>query len=171
MANEGIVKGNYYDKNPESTLTYSSLYKDILSFFSEVDETEYKGVKNAAEAIAYDLYQILPSYIKTIRKEDYIHVKVLVDPGNPTEEVVLRNIRTLEFVDVVPSDQYSDVDVLITTLDILPRDEEKDLYPENMQIVSWNITAARTDYIWLLVRLNSVYVDKLKARDAKKAKK
>ena len=134
---------------------------------------QYKGIKNASEAIAHDLYQILPSYINTIRKEDYIHVKVLVDPGNATEEVVLRNVRTLEFVEVVPSDQYEDVDVLITTLDILPREEELDLYPKNMQTITWNITATRTDYIWLLVRLNSVYVDKLKKRDAgnKKTKK
>jgi len=173
MANDGVVKGSYYDKNPEDTRNLSSLYQDILSFFSNVDETQYKGIKNAAEAIAHDLYQILPSYINTIRKEDYIHVKVLVDPGNATEEVVLRNVRTLEFVEVVPSDQYEDVDVLITTLDILPREEERDLYPKNMQVITWNITATRTDYIWLLVRLNSVYVDKLKKRDAgnKKTKK
>ena len=63
--------------------------------------------------------------------------------------------------------------MLITTLDILPREEELDLYPKNMQTITWNITATRTDYIWLLVRLNSVYVDKLKKRDAgnKKTKK
>ncbi|KRK79130.1 transcriptional regulator [Companilactobacillus nodensis DSM 19682 = JCM 14932 = NBRC 107160] len=173
MANDGTVRGSYYDKNPEDTKSLSSLYQNILEFFTSIDEKEYHGVYNGAEAIAHDLYQILPSYINTIQKEDYIHVKVLVDPGNAAEEVVLRNVRTLEFVQVVPSDQYEDVDVLISTLDIMPRDYELELYPKNMQVIPWNITNTRTDYIWLLVRLNQVYVDKLKARDAdkKKAKK
>lgn len=38
MANDGIVKGSYYDKNPEDTKSLSSLYQDILEFFSNVDD-------------------------------------------------------------------------------------------------------------------------------------
>lgn len=141
---------------------YTDLYKDIYTFFSNIDENEFPGIYNASELISRDLYQVLPSYISTIRQEDIIRVKVLIDPGNQAAEVVLRNIRNLEFVEVVPSSAYENVDVLITSLDILPLDIEKKKYPSNLKVISWDISSTRPDYIWLLIQLNQVYVRKLK---------
>jgi len=150
--------------------TFTDLYKDIYSFFSDVDQNEFPGIYNAAEPIAKNLYQVLPSYISTIRAEDVIRVKVLIDPGNQASEVVLRNIRTLAFVEIVPSGVYEDVDVLITSLDVLPLDIEKKKYPDNLKVISWDISSTRPDYIWLLIQLNQVYVKKLKEKmdDSKK---
>ncbi|TGD22805.1 hypothetical protein EGT49_07720 [Companilactobacillus suantsaicola] len=150
------IKGN--EKN------YTDLYKDVYTFFSNVDQNEFPGIYNAAELISKDLYQVLPSYISTIRQEDIIKVKVLIDPGNQAAEVVLRNIRTLGFVEVVPSDVFDDVDVLITSLDVLPLDIEKKKYPENLKVISWDISSTRPDYIWLLIQLNQIYVKKLKEK-------
>ncbi|CAJ1181074.1 hypothetical protein LCR01_06780 [Companilactobacillus crustorum] len=109
--------------------TYTDLYKDIYTFFSNIDQNEFPGIYNAAELISRNLYQVLPSYISTIRAEDIIKVKVLIDPGNQAAEVVLRTIRTLEFVQIVPSGVYDDVDVLITSLDVLPLDIERKNIP------------------------------------------
>lgn len=89
---------------------------------------------------------------------------MLIDPGNQAAEVVLRNIRNLEFVEVVPSSAYENVDVLITSLDILPLDIEKKKYPSNLKVISWDISSTRPDYIWLLIQLNQVYVRKLKSK-------
>ena len=151
---------------------YTDLYKDVYTFFSNVDQNEFPGIYNAAELISKDLYQVLPSYISTIRQEDIIKVKVLIDPGNQAAEVVLRNIRTLGFVEVVPSDVFDDVDVLITSLDVLPLDIEKKKYPENLKVISWDISSTRPDYIWLLIQLNQIYVKKLKEKkDSNKKKK
>src|SRR5699024_5550498 len=97
-----------------------------------------------------------------IREEDFIRVKVLIDPGNQAAEVVLRTVRNLEFVEVVPSNVYDDVDVLITSLDVLPLDIERKKYPENLKVISWDISSTRPDYIWLLIQLNQIYVKKLK---------
>lgn len=88
----------------------------------------------------------------------------MIDPGNQAAEVVLRNIRNLEFVEVVPSSAYENVDVLITSLDILPLDIEKKKYPSNLKVISWDISSTRPDYIWLLIQLNQVYVRKLKSK-------
>ena len=151
--------------------TYTDLYKDIYTFFSNVDQNEFPGIYNAAELISRNLYQVLPSYISTIRSEDIIKVKVLIDPGNQAAEVVLRNIKTLEFVEVVPSDVYQDVDVLITSLDVLPLDIEKKKYPENLKVITWDISSTRPDYIWLLIQLNQVYVRKLKDKIENNKKK
>ncbi|MFH5810813.1 hypothetical protein [Companilactobacillus sp. FL22-1] len=143
---------------------YTDLYKDIYTFFSNIDENEFPGIYIASELISRDLYQVLPSYISTVRQEDIIRVKVLIDPGNQAAEVVLRNIRNLEFVEVVPSSAYENVDVLITSLDILPLDIEKKKYPSNLKVISWDISSTRPDYIWLLIQLNQVYVRKLKSK-------
>jgi len=144
--------------------TYTDLYKDIYAFFSNVDQNEFPGIFNAAELISQNLYQVLPSYISTIRAEDVIKVKVLIDPGNQAAEVVLRNIRTLAFVDIVPSEVYTDVDVLITSLDVLPLDIEKKKYPANLKVIAWDISSTRPDYIWLLIQLNQIYVKKMKEK-------
>ena len=149
----------YAEGNEQS---YTDLYKDVYTFFSNVDQNEFPGIYNAAELISKDLYQILPSYISTIREEDFIRVKVLIDPGNQAAEVVLRTVRNLEFVEVVPSNVYDDVDVLITSLDVLPLDIERKKYPENLKVISWDISSTRPDYIWLLIQLNKIYVKKLK---------
>jgi len=146
----------------EDNQSFTDLYKDIYTFFSNVDQNEFPGIYNAAEVISKNLYQVLPSYISTIRAEDIIKVKVLIDPGNQAAEVVLRNIRTLEFVDIVRSDVYEDVDVLITSLDVLPLDIEKKKYPGDIKVIPWDISSTRPDYIWLLIQLNQVYVRKLK---------
>ncbi|KRK75497.1 hypothetical protein [Companilactobacillus alimentarius] len=152
--------------------SYTDLYKDIYTFFSNVDQKEYLGIYNAAELISKNLYQVLPSYISTIRASDIIKVKVLIDPGNQAAEVVLRNIRTLKFVEIVPSDVYEDVDVLITSLDVLPLDIEKKKYPKDLKVISWDISSTRPDYIWLLIQLNQVYVKKLKSKiDSNKKKR
>ncbi|KRO00412.1 helix-turn-helix domain-containing protein [Companilactobacillus kimchiensis] len=152
--------------------TYTDLYKDIYKFFSNVDQNEFPGVYNAAELISRNLFQVLPSYISTIRQEDIINVKVLIDPGNQAAEVVLRNIKTLGFVNVVPSVIYKNVDVLITSLDVLPLDIEQKKYPENLKVIPWDISSTRPDYIWLLVPLNQVYVKKMKRKiDSNKKKK
>jgi len=152
--------------------TYTDLYKDIYKFFSNVDQNEFPGVYNAAELISRNLFQVLPSYISTIRQEDIINVKVLIDPGNQAAEVVLRNIKTLGFVNVVPSVIYKNVDVLITSLDVLPLDIEQKKYPENLKVIPWDISSTRPDYIWLLVQLNQVYVKKMKRKiDSNKKKK
>ncbi|MQS76311.1 transcriptional regulator [Lactobacillus halodurans] len=151
---------------------YTDLYKDIYKFFSNVDQNEFTGIYNASELISRNLYQVLPSYISTIREEDVIKVKVLIDPGNQAAEVVLRNIRTLKFVEIVPSNVYENVDVLITSLDVLPLDIKKKKYPENLKVITWDISSTRPDYIWLLIQLNAVYVKKLKNKiDNKKKKK
>ncbi|WP_334332152.1 hypothetical protein [Companilactobacillus sp. HBUAS59544] len=151
---------------------FTDLYKDVYTFFSNVDQNEFPGIYNAAELISKDLYQVLPSYISTIRQEDIIKVKVLINPGNQAAEVVLRNIRTLGFVEVVPSNVFDDVDVLITSLDVLPLDIEKKKYPENLKVISWDISSTRPDYIWLLIQLNQIYVKKLKEKkDSNKKKK
>lgn len=157
--------------NDDDERTYTDLYKDIYTFFSNIDQNEFPGIYNAAELISKNLYQVLPSYISTIRAEDIIKVKVLIDPGNQAAEVVLRNIRTLEFVEVVPSDVYQDVDVLITSLDVLPLDIEKKKYPENLKVISWDISSTRPDYIWLLIQLNQIYVKKLKEKIENNKKK
>jgi hypothetical protein len=149
----------YAEGNEQS---YTDLYKDVYTFFSNIDQNEFPGIYNAAELISKDLYQILPSYISTIREEDFIRVKVLIDPGNQAAEVVLRTVRNLEFVEVVPSDVYDNVDVLITSLDVLPLDIERKKYPENLKVISWDISSTRPDYIWLLIQLNQIYVKKLK---------
>ena len=101
----------------DSEQTYTDLYKDIYTFFSNIDQNEFPGIYNAAELISRNLFQVLPSYISTIRAEDIIKVKVLIDPGNQAAEVVLRNIRTLAFVEIVPNEEFEDVDVLITSLE------------------------------------------------------
>ncbi|WP_048699356.1 helix-turn-helix domain-containing protein [Companilactobacillus heilongjiangensis] len=88
----------------DSEQTYTDLYKDIYTFFSNIDQNEFPGIYNAAELISRNLFQVLPSYISTIRAEDIIKVKVLIDPGNQAAEVVLRNIRTLAFVEIVPNE-------------------------------------------------------------------
>lgn len=85
--------------------------------------------------------------------------------------MVLRNIKTLEFVEVVPSDTFENVDVLITSLDILPLDIEKKKYPEDLKVISWDISSTRPDYIWLLIQLNQVYVKKMKRKIESKKKK
>jgi len=121
--------------------------------------------------ISKDLYQVLPSYISTIRAEDIIKVKVLIDPGNQTAEVVLRNIRTLDFVEIVPSNVFDDVDVLITSMDVLPLDIERKKYPENLKVIPWDISSTRPDYIWLLIQLNQVYVKKIKNKQDEEKKK
>jgi len=114
----------------------------------------------------------LPTYISTIRAEDVIKVKVLIDPGNQAAEVVLRNIRTLGFVEIVPSNVYENVDVLITSLDVLPLETEKKKYPSNLKVISWDISSTRPDFIWLLIQLNQIYVKKIKVKmdDVKKQK-
>ena len=157
--------------NSDDERTYTDLYKDIYTFFSNIDQNEFPGIYNAAELISRNLYQVLPSYISTIRAEDIIRVKVLIDPGNQASEVVLRNIKTLEFVEVVPSDTFENVDVLITSLDILPLDIEKKKYPEDLKVISWDISSTRPDYIWLLIQLNQVYVKKMKRKIESKKKK
>ena len=151
---------------------YTDLYKDIYTFFSNVDQNEFPGIYNAAELISKNLYQVLPSYISTIRKDDIIKVKVLIDPGNQAAEVVLRNIRTLGFVEIVPSSVYDDVAVLITSLDVLPLDSERKKYPKDLKVITWDISSTRPDYIWLLIQLNQVYVRRIKAKigDDKKRK-
>lgn len=151
--------------------TYTDLYKDIYTFFSNVDQNEFPGIYNAAELISRNLYQVLPSYISTIRAEDIIRVKVLIDPGNQASEVVLRNIRTLEFVDIVPSNVFENVDVLITSLDVLPLDIERKKYPEDLKVIPWDISSTRPDYIWLLIQLNQVYVKKMKQKIESSKKK
>ncbi|WP_338217126.1 hypothetical protein [Companilactobacillus muriivasis] len=113
----------------------------------------------------------MPSYISTIRAEDIIKVKVLIDPGNQAAEVVLRNIRTLAFVEIVPNEEFEDVDVLITSLDVLPLDIEKKKYPEDLKVISWDISSVRPDYIWLLIQLNQIYVRKLKNKIESSKKK
>ena len=95
----------------------------------------------------------------------------MIDPGNQAAEVVLRNIRTLEFVEIVPSEVYTDVDVLITSMDVLPLDIEKKKYPENLKVIPWDISSTRPDYIWLLIQLNQVYVKKLKEKIESNKKK
>lgn len=151
--------------------TYTDLYKDIYTFFSNIDQNEFPGIYNAAELISRNLYQVLPSYISTIRAEDIIKVKVLIDPGNQAAEVVLRTIRTLEFVQIVPSGVYDDVDVLITSLDVLPLDIERKKYPEYLKVISWDISSTRPDYIWLLIQLNQIYVKKLRDKIESNKKK
>jgi len=158
--------------NGSNEPTYTDLFKDVYSFFSNVDQNEFPGIYNAAEPIAKNLYQILPTYISTIRAEDVIKVKVLIDPGNQAAEVVLRNIRTLGFVETVPSNVYENVDVLITSLDVLPLETEKKKYPSNLKVISWDISSTRPDFIWLLIQLNQIYVKKIKVKmdDVKKQK-
>ncbi|CAJ1182909.1 hypothetical protein CPR19088_GLDEOEPO_01640 [Companilactobacillus paralimentarius] len=158
-----------YDSNNEDT--YTDLYKDIYTFFSNVDQNEFPGIYNAAELISRNLFQVLPSYISTIRAEDIIKVKVLIDPGNQAAEVVLRNISTLKFVEIVPNEVFEDVDVLITLLDVLPLDIEKKKYPSNLKVISWDISSQRPDYIWLLIQLNQVYVRKMKDKIENSKKK
>ncbi|GEO64080.1 hypothetical protein [Companilactobacillus nantensis] len=158
-----------YDSNNEDT--YTDLYKDIYTFFSNVDQNEFPGIYNAAELISRNLFQVLPSYISTIRAEDIIKVKVLIDPGNQAAEVVLRNISTLKFVEIVPNEVFEDVDVLITSLDVLPLDIEKKKYPSNLKVISWDISSQRPDYIWLLIQLNQVYVRKMKDKIENSKKK
>jgi len=157
--------------NNDEGNTYTDLYKDIYEFFSNVDQNEFPGIFNAAELISKNLYQVLPSYISTIRQEDIIKVKVLIDPGNQAAEVVLRNIRTLAFVEVVPSNVFENVDILITSMDVLPLDIERPKYPKNLKVISWDISSTRPDYIWLLIQLNQVYVKKIKTKiDENKSK-
>lgn len=155
----------------DSEQTYTDLYKDIYTFFSNIDQNEFPGIYNAAELISRNLFQVLPSYISTIRAEDIIKVKVLIDPGNQAAEVVLRNIRTLAFVEIVPNEEFEDVDVLITSLDVLPLDIEKKKYPEDLKVISWDISSVRPDYIWLLIQLNQIYVRKLKNKIESSKKK
>ncbi|WP_368791240.1 helix-turn-helix domain-containing protein [Companilactobacillus farciminis] len=157
--------------NEDSEKNFTDLYKDVYTFFSNIDQNEFPGIYNAAELISKDLYQVLPSYISTIRAEDIIKVKVLIDPGNQTAEVVLRNIRTLDFVEIVPSNVFDDVDVLITSLDVLPLDIERKKYPENLKVIPWDISSTRPDYIWLLIQLNQVYVKKIKTKQEEEKKK
>jgi len=158
-----------YNNDDESNFT--DLYKDIYTFFSNVDQKEFPGIYNAAELISRNLYQVLPSYISTIRSEDIIKVKVLIDPGNQAAEVVLRNISTLKFVEVVPNDVFADVDVLITSLDVLPLDIEKQKYPSDLKVIPWDISSSQPDFIWLLIQLNQIYVRKLKNKIENSKKK
>lgn len=55
--------------NSDDERTYTDLYKDIYTFFSNIDQNEFPGIYNAAELISRNLYQVLPSYISTIRAE------------------------------------------------------------------------------------------------------
>jgi len=171
MSPDSLVRWSHYDDSPEDTKEYTSLYQDIYEFFSNVDPEKYTGVYNAAENIARDLFKVLPSYISTIKESDIIHVKLLADPGNPIEAVISRNIRSLDFAEIVPVTTFENVDVLITTLDIYPTKEELDKYPENLVVMPWDISSTRSDYIYLMIRLNKIYVAKLKAKVDKMKKK
>jgi hypothetical protein len=171
MAPSTPIRWGHYQTKIEDTKEFTTLYRDVYEFFSNVDPKEYLGVYNAAENIAQDLFKVLPSYISTIKEDDIVHVKVLVDPGNPIEEVISRNVQSLEFAELVPIDQYENVDVLLTTLDIYPTEKERKMYPENLKIMNWDIDSMRSSYVWLLVELNRIYVKKLKSKSLKNSKK
>lgn len=50
-------------------------------------------------------------------------------------------------------------------------DIEKKKYPEDLKVISWDISSVRPDYIWLLIQLNQIYVRKLKNKIESSKKK
>ncbi|MFD1472721.1 hypothetical protein ACFQ5I_09780 [Companilactobacillus mishanensis] len=101
------------------------------------------------------------NHIMAVRESDMLHIKVLVDSGNPVAGLIYHNLSALEFIKVVPNTEYENVDILITTLDVFPDYEGREKYPDDMIVIPWNSTAVRSEYIYLLVRLYRIYTEKL----------
>lgn len=160
-AHEAPIKLGSYTRSPTDFKTLTSIYTNIYDFFDHLDEKEYEPIKGSAESIAHDLYKVLINHIMAVSEDDMLHVKVIVDSGNPVEGLIFHNLNSMEFIQIVPTNEYKDVDILITTLDIFPDYESRDKYPDDLIVIPWNSTAVRTDYIYLLVRLYQLYTDKL----------
>jgi hypothetical protein len=161
MGHEAPIKLGSYTRSPSDFKTLTSIYTNIYDFFDGLTEPEYQAIKGSAESIAHDLYKVLINHIMAVSDEDMLHVKVVVDAGNPVSGLIYHNLSTLEYIKLVRNNDYDNVDILITTLDIFPDFEGRDKYPDDLIVIPWNSTAVRTDYIYLLVRLYQIYTDKL----------
>lgn len=161
FAHEAPIKLGSYTRSPADFKTLTSIYVNIYDFFDGLTDPEFQAISNSAESIAHDLYKVLINHIMAVSDDDMLHVKVIVDSGNPVSGLILHNLMSMEFIKIVTNAEYDDVDILITTLDIFPDYEGRDKYPDDLIVIPWNSTAVRTDYIYLLVRLYQIYTDKL----------
>ncbi|WP_125710442.1 helix-turn-helix domain-containing protein [Companilactobacillus zhongbaensis] len=161
VGHEAPIKLGSYTRSPADFKTLTSIYTNIYDYFDHLDDEDLKPIQGSAESIAHDLYKVLINHIMAVSEEDMLHVKVIVDAGNPVEGLIYHNLSTMEFLQLVPTNEYDDVDILITTLDVFPDFEGRDKYPDDLIVIPWNSTAVRTDYIYLLVRLYQLYTQKL----------
>lgn len=163
MGHEAPIKLGSYTRSPQDFKTLTSIYQNIYDFFSGIDKDKFGPIVGSAESISHDLYKVMINHVMALSDEDMIHVKVIVDAGNPVEGLILHNLGGMEFIKIVPANAYDNVDILITTLDIFPDYEGRDKYPDNLIVIPWNSTAVRSDYIYLLVRLYQIYTQKLQS--------
>ncbi|MQS45719.1 helix-turn-helix domain-containing protein [Companilactobacillus mishanensis] len=161
IAHEAPIRMGQYTRSPQDFKTLTSIYQNIYDFYSNISLEEFGGIKTSSESIAHDLYKIMINHIMAVRESDMLHIKVLVDSGNPVAGLIYHNLSALEFIKVVPNTEYENVDILITTLDVFPDYEGREKYPDDMIVIPWNSTAVRSEYIYLLVRLYRIYTEKL----------
>ncbi|WP_366915218.1 helix-turn-helix domain-containing protein [Companilactobacillus sp.] len=162
MGHEAHIKLGSYTRDPSEYETVSSVFDSIYEFFSNVDEEKFGPIRNSTESIAHDLYKGMINQISGVRDEDILHVKLLTDAGNPVKGYLLHTLESMEYIKVMPSSAYKNVDILMTTLDVFPDYEGRDKYPDDLIVIPWNLNSLRTDYIYLLLRLYNIYAAKLK---------
>ncbi|WP_099974313.1 helix-turn-helix domain-containing protein [Lactobacillus terrae] len=162
MSDSSVTSWQNFSEGDDSVSAYTSLYKFISDFIKGIDHDEFLGISNSVDTISHVLTQVLPSYINAIPKSDKIKVKLIVDSGSTTESELLRNITMTSYVELANYNEFEDVDLILTTLDIFPTEEELKKYPKNVKILSWNLQSTRLDYFWLLKRIDDIQYENKK---------